>query len=175
MHWGSDLWPMDHSLQSIDGEQQSFPLHHRGKRKSNLSELIYQLLLPVTNRSRKSNRSTEGCSKFKNIVAAFRGMHVSPGKHSYAWLPRKCDYRTDRQTDGWTPDKVIPMCIYALQLQATQKPLSTFSIVINHPIWWKCEANYLPPWEERKGRFFQELDIYDYSVHCTYTCAWKLC
>ena len=29
------------------------------------------------------------------IVAAFRGMHVSPVKHSYAWLPRKCDYQTD--------------------------------------------------------------------------------
>ena len=26
----------------------------------------------------------------QNIVAAFRGMHVSPAKHSYAWLPRKC-------------------------------------------------------------------------------------
>ena len=37
-----------------------------------------------------------------NIVAAFRGMHVSPAKHSYAWLPRKCDYRTDRQIDGQT-------------------------------------------------------------------------
>ena len=35
-------------------------------------------------------------------------MHVSPAKHSYAWLPRKCVYRTDahtqtdRQTDGRT-------------------------------------------------------------------------
>ena len=25
-------------------------------------------------------------------------MYVSPAKHGYAWLPRKCDYRTDRQT-----------------------------------------------------------------------------
>ena len=33
-----------------------------------------------------------------NIVAAFRGMHVSPAKHSYARLPRKCDYRTDTHT-----------------------------------------------------------------------------
>ena len=32
-------------------------------------------------------------------MAAFRGMHVSPAKHSYVWLPRKCDYRTDSQTD----------------------------------------------------------------------------
>ena len=54
----------------------------------------------------------------KNIVAAFLGKHVSPLKHSYAWLPRKCDYRTDTQTDRQTPDKVIPMCRYALQ--ATQ-------------------------------------------------------
>ena len=30
-------------------------------------------------------------------------------------MPRKCDYRTDRQT----PDKVIPMCRYASK--ATQK------------------------------------------------------
>ena len=34
-----------------------------------------------------------------NIMAAFRWMHVSPAKYSYAWLPRKCDYRTDRRTD----------------------------------------------------------------------------
>ena len=58
-----------------------------------------------------------------NIVAVLRGMHVSPAKHSYAWLPRKCDYRTfartDIQTDGQTPDKVIPMCRYASQ--ATKK------------------------------------------------------
>ena len=54
-----------------------------------------------------------------NIVAAFWGMHVSPAKHSYAWLPRKCDYRTDRhtdrRTDRQTTQKVIPMCRYAWQ------------------------------------------------------------
>ena len=59
-------------------------------------------------------------------MAAFRGMHVSPMKHSYAWLPRKCDYQqthththTHRQTDRQTPDKVISMCCYASQV--TQK------------------------------------------------------
>ena len=66
--------------------------------------------------------NTTECN-YKKIVAAFRGMHVSPAKHSYAWLPRKCDYRTDRQTDTWmdrqTPDKVIPMFRYATQV--TQK------------------------------------------------------
>ena len=38
-----------------------------------------------------------------NIVAAVRGMHVSPAKNSYSWLPRKSDYQSvtpDRQTDG---------------------------------------------------------------------------
>ena len=52
-----------------------------------------------------------------NIGAAFRGMHVSPVKHSYARLPRKCDYWTDRQDtrmDRQMPDKVIPMCRYTL-------------------------------------------------------------
>ena len=38
-----------------------------------------------------------------NIVAAFRGMHESPAKHSSAWLPRKCDYRTDRRRTRWSP------------------------------------------------------------------------
>ena len=36
------------------------------------------------------------------LVALFQGMHVSPVKHSYAWLPRKCDYWTDRWTDTQT-------------------------------------------------------------------------
>ena len=50
------------------------------------------------------------------IVAAFRGMHVSPAKHSSAGVT---DGQTDRQTDGRTTDKVILMCRYASQ--ATQK------------------------------------------------------
>ena len=51
-----------------------------------------------------------------NIVAVFRGMHLSPAKHRYACLPRKCDYRTDTGTDRQTQDNVIPMCRYALQV-----------------------------------------------------------
>ena len=49
-------------------------------------------------------------------MAAFRGMHVSPAKHSYASVT---DGQTDRRTDRQTTDKVIPMCRYASQ--ATQK------------------------------------------------------
>ena len=65
-------------------------------------------------------------NKHINIVVAFRGMHVSPAKHSYAWLPKvwlpkvwlpKCDYQN--MTTRQTPDKVIPMCCCASQ--ATQK------------------------------------------------------
>ena len=58
------------------------------------------------------------------IVAAFRGMHVSPAKHSYASVRgRQTDGRTDRQTD-----KVIPMCRYASQ--ATQKYCTSILIFI---------------------------------------------
>ena len=40
------------------------------------------------------------------IVAAFRGMHVSPAKHSFGKFDRQSvtDRRTDRQTDGQTDD-----------------------------------------------------------------------
>ena len=46
--------------------------------------------------------------KRQKKVAAFRGMHVSPAKQSYVWLPRKCDYRTDRRTES---DPYVPLCI----------------------------------------------------------------
>ena len=39
-------------------------------------------------------------------MAAFQGMHVSPAKQSYAWLPRKCDFRTDAgQSDSYVTQK----------------------------------------------------------------------
>ena len=43
-----------------------------------------------------------GKSMFFKIVAAFRGlgMHVSPAKQRFAWLPKECDYWTDGQTDS---------------------------------------------------------------------------
>ena len=53
-------------------------------------------------------------ARSQKIVAAFRGMHVLPAKHSYAWLPRKCDYLTDRRTDRKTEagqsDPYVPLC-----------------------------------------------------------------
>ena len=55
-------------------------------------------------------------------------MHVSPAKHSYAWLPKKVwlpDRHKHGRTDRQTPDKVIPMCRYASQ--ATQKSLEKYN------------------------------------------------
>ena len=45
-------------------------------------------------------------------MAAFRGRHVSPAKHSYALLPRKCDYQsvTTGQTDAGKTDPYVPLC-----------------------------------------------------------------
>ena len=51
---------------------------------------------------------------FKHSGSIPRGMHVLPAKHSYAWLPRKCNYwtdtQTDRQTDGGQCDPYVPLC-----------------------------------------------------------------
>ena len=58
-------------------------------------------------------------------MAAFRGMHVSPAKHSYAWLPRKCDYRTDRQTDGRTDRRRTKWSLCAAMLRRRRNKLVT--------------------------------------------------
>ena len=65
-------------------------------------------------------------------MAAIRGMHVSPAKHSYAWLPRNVTTgQTDGRTDRLTPDKVIPM--YSHASQATQKWLQTLNYMLFSP------------------------------------------
>ena len=46
----------------------------------------------------------------KTRMAALQGMHVSPAKHSYACLPRKCDYQRDRHTDRQTSDLNVLLC-----------------------------------------------------------------
>ena len=43
----------------------------------------------------------------KKIVAAFRGMHVSPAKHSSASVT---DRRTDRRTDDGQSDPYVSLC-----------------------------------------------------------------
>ena len=48
------------------------------------------------------------------MLRRWHKMHVLPAKHSYAWLPRKCDYWTDRQmdwqTDAGQSDPYVPLC-----------------------------------------------------------------
>ena len=48
-------------------------------------------------------KCSHSCTYITKIVAAFRGMHVSPAKHSYASVTDG-QTDTDRQTDGQTDD-----------------------------------------------------------------------
>ena len=88
--------------------------------------------------------NVRGCRE--NIVAAFRGMQVSPAKHSYAWLPRKCDYQTDRhihkygQTDAGQSDPYVPLCFAG----DTKKCLSQ-SEARGPSLLWQTE-NVIPMW-----------------------------
>ena len=65
------------------------------------------------------------CFQSIYIVAAFRGMHVSPAKHSYAWLSRKFDYWTDRhthtQTDAGQSDPYVPLCFAGWLLKSDEE------------------------------------------------------
>ena len=54
-------------------------------------------------------------------MAAFQGMHVLPTKHSYVWLPRKCDYWKDRQTHGRTDRRWTEWSICATMLRRWHK------------------------------------------------------
>ena len=65
----------------------------------------------------KQNRHSEYVSqdtKEVKIAAAFRGMHVSPAKHSYGSV-------TDGRTDGQTDDGQSDPCMCRYASQATQK------------------------------------------------------
>ena len=55
---------------------------------------------------------------YENIVAAIRGMHVSPAKHSYCMrdyqesvTTGQTDTRTHRQTDAGQSDHYVPLCL----------------------------------------------------------------
>ena len=67
---------------------------------------------------------------YGNIVAAFSpGMHVSPAKLSYAWLPRKCDYQTDRHTDG----QRTKWSLYAAMLRSRHNKWTTeLDVLLNY-------------------------------------------
>ena len=63
------------------------------------------------------------------IVAAFRGMHVSPAKHSFGKCDRRTDRRTDRQTDRQTDDGQSDPYVSLCFAGDTKIPLSMISIV----------------------------------------------
>ena len=47
---------------------------------------------------------------YKKIVSAFRGMHVSPAKHSFGKCDRRTDRQTARQTDDGQSDPYVSLC-----------------------------------------------------------------
>ena len=71
----------------------------------------------------------------KNIVAAFREMHVSPAKHSYARPPRKCDYRTDTQTDRQTDRRRTKwsLCAAMLRRRHNKTAFGSSLLLVKHP------------------------------------------
>ena len=56
-------------------------------------------------------------------------MHMSPAKHSYAWLPRKYDYRTDRHTDGRTDRRRTKWSLCAAMLRRRHKNVYLLSML----------------------------------------------
>ena len=82
-------------------------------------------------------------------------LRVSPAKHSYAWLPRKCDrhtdtdyqtdIRTDRQADAGQSDPYVPLCFagdtknqYAphnfLAGSINLRPFTVYFLKVNSPV-----------------------------------------
>ena len=92
-----------------------------------------------------------------NIVAAFRGMHVSSVKHSYVWLPRKCDYQksvttgqTHKQTDARQSDPYMRLCFAGdtkmiLWLSVCNVTLVPFKRCHKNNMHAKYKCMYYPP------------------------------
>ena len=114
------------------------------------------------------------------IQNAFRGMHVSPAKHSSASVTDgQTDGRTDRQTDGRTTDKVIPMCRYASQ--ATQwKVYKCCMKYYFKTTWWESLMVYQRSQTAHSAVFMVDLGWYEaywehqsfYILHHTSSKKW---
>ena len=63
----------------------------------------------------------------QKIVAAFRGMHVSPAKHSFGKCDRQTDRQTDRQMDDGQSDPYVSICFAG----DTKRALKSFGHEIN--------------------------------------------
>ena len=92
----------------------------------------------ATNTPNKFDITLNIVALWRKIVAAIRGMHVSPAKQSYAWLPRKSDYWTDRKTDGQTDagqsDPYVPLC-FAGDTTSRSESYSHLMIYMIYMIW----------------------------------------
>ena len=120
-------------------------------------------------------------------MAAFRGMYVSPAKHSYVWLPRKCDRWTDRQMDGQTDDgqsdPYVPLCfagdikMNTVKNRHDEKPPFIFlKIVI---IWHNKNITNPPEVNFDENSWSQNILIYDITVtlhflHIHYRNSWHV-
>ena len=69
-------------------------------------------------------------------VAAFRGMHVSPTKHRYVWLPRK--WQAHRQTDRHRDRRQTKWSLCAPMLRRRHKNCVTFKIFKKTNDYWNC-------------------------------------
>ena len=63
--------------------------------------------------------------KLVTRMAAFQWMHLSPVKHRYVWLPRKCDYRKDRHADGRRDRRRTKWSLCAAMLRRRQNKYPT--------------------------------------------------
>ena len=86
-----------------------------------LHQKVYFILTKTYGHWRQKKNWLKPCFQWlirnANIVAAFRGMHVSPAKPSFGKFDRKVwqtdrqtDGRTDRQTDDGQSDPYVSLC-----------------------------------------------------------------
>ena len=106
-------------------------------------------------------------------MAAFRGMHVSPAKHSYAWLPRKSDYQesvttgqTDGQTDAGQSDPYVPLCFAGDTKTESMKMVAAFRGMDVSP------AKHSYVWLPRKCNYQTDRCQTKWSLYTAMLCRW---
>ena len=101
-------------------------------------------------------------------------MHVSLAKHSFVWLPRKCDFRTDTQihtctrTDRhptkWSGDKNMNRLVEA---HLTQSPTELFAMV------WLAALPYTVPYRAVCDGVVGGLTLHSPLQSCLWWCGWR--
>ena len=88
------------SWQQTGQKQHASHLSMRGHKNKALSSRFHVAATGFTSIKHSGSLLRNACETWLCMTA----------KHSYAWLPRKCDYQSDRQTDAWQPDPYVPLC-----------------------------------------------------------------